>query len=364
MPRSKSKSKLKSTLFSPVEEIYIGGGGGAGRSLPAALDETVRHGLDVKKVKVVCASSVGSILALALAIEIPIKQMFSIMDIMPADSFQDWSFPSCFVNLFSTYGFCKGEAMEAYFRAWIYEHTGLEDPTFLELYEAGYTKELRVVTANVNEQDREYFSYKTAPNQKVAYIVALSCSVSIVFPPKSIVSPEGKLALHTDGGVIQNYPFGVGSDNVLDLEKQLGFTFINRVESWNREQNVPVQNFFQYVKALISMLFFHHPLVLHDCVKLRTVAIRVDHNPLAFTATSEQQAALNEAGREGVRNLAAQLMKNGEKAEEEGAPPAPSPVLFHPAHAKRSKRGHHTVIAEPSFNETVKKLKLRVMPVV
>lgn len=308
--RSKSRLEDTSRLLAPVEELFIAGGGGAGRTLPGAFQEARRYGLNLNNIKVVCGTSVGSIIALGITLGIPAKHMSRTLDEMPTEEFQDWNFFESVMSFSERWGLCRGEVMPAYFRRLIYDQTGLDDPTFQELYDAGYKKELRVITTNLSRGDVTVFSYKTTPNKKVAEHVALSCSVPILFPPKWIPSAEGKLELHTDGGVIKNYPFGVGSSPSVPLEKQLGFVFVNGATAKKLigEQKPLIQTFLQYIAELISAIVFQHPLTLSEPVKQRTIAIRVNHSPLKFNASPEEQQQLDYAGAEGVRSLISQMI--------------------------------------------------------
>jgi hypothetical protein len=57
----------------------------------------------------------------------------------------------------------------------------------------------------------------------------------------------------------------------------------------------------------MTMILFQDPMALPDGVRNRTVAIRVNHDPLDFDATLSQQQALDEAGKESVQKFAQQL---------------------------------------------------------
>lgn len=308
-----------SQLLARVEELFIAGGGGAGRTLPGAFREAQKYGLNVNNVKAVCGTSVGSIVALGVALNLPLDDWERTLNDMPTQDFQDWSWWGSIIRFTETWGLCKGEAMPAYFRRFIKSLSGLDDPTFLELYQAGFTKDLRVVTTNLDKGDLTVFSYRTTPHQKVASAVALSCGVPVLFPPKWIVSPEGKRELHTDGGVLKNYPFGVGSNPNTPLEKQLGIVFVNGATAKNigKFEKPSIQGFVQYLIALFSAIVFQHPLTLPEPVKQRTIAIRVDHNPFDFTADDLKQARLNHAGAEGVRQFARMVSQRNRKNFEE-----------------------------------------------
>jgi hypothetical protein len=296
------------SLLKEVTEIFIAGGGGAGRALPSAINEATEFGLDLKKIKVVCASSVGSIVGLGITIGVPANRMCQVLNDMPTDSFQDWNIYST-VNFFTRWGWCQGDAMPNYFKKMIKEFTGLDDPTFLELYKAGYRKEFRVMTANVSKQRAAIFSHIKTPYVKVAKAVGLACSIPIIFPPHWVENEKGELEAYTDGGLAKNYAFGVGSLPSVPLTEQLGLIIINKYGRSEPTKNSLI-SFANYLRGLMVLLFSQDPLCLAASAKERTVPITVNHNPLNFNATKEEQAALDEAGRIGVRRFARHLVKN------------------------------------------------------
>ncbi len=311
-------------VFGSVEQLYIAGGGGAGRSLPGAFVEAEKFGLDFKNVNVVCGTSVGSISALGIALGIKTQDMTSVLDDIPAERFQDWSFWSSISNFFTRWGWCEGKEFSAYFREYIFERTkqdlgedkALWDPTFLELYNAGYTKELRVITSNLDKLEPSVFSYKLTPHKKVADIVGLSCSVPIMFPPQQITSPEGVREWHTDGGVLLNYPFAAGNTEAVEFDKMLGFLFVNgtTAEKIRPKYGPGINSFIQFCITLVSAILFQQPLSLSQQVKDRTVAIRINHNPAKFTATPEEQRVLDKGGKDAVRALAEDIKLKRQKA--------------------------------------------------
>lgn len=313
LERTSVKKKKKDALLETpeakqflkdVEELYFSGGGGAGSALPAAVEEAVNFGLDLKKVKRIVAASVGVFVATALVLEIPVGELQSLLDKMPRDSFQDWDWWQSLSGFAQTWGWCKGEAMTDYFRSLIKERTGLDDPTFLELYEAGFTKELCIVTTNITQGGIAKFSYRETPDKKVAEVLTLACSVPLVYPPKWVVNGKGERELHTDGGIINNYPWGVGSSENVTNEKRLGFVFVNKAVGYSMDgiKNI-TDSFWKYIGQTFWIFIFRHPLSLGDDVKRRTAAIQVDYNPLKFQPNEEQQVELSRAGRKSIRNL-------------------------------------------------------------
>lgn len=296
--------------FRKVRELFIAGGGGAGRSLPGGMIEAVKFGLDLSKVEVVCATSVGTIMGLGIVLGVPPNEMSKMLDEMPTDQFQDWSVSSI-ADFFQNWGLCEGKFMPSYFRKIIKHYSGLNDPTFEELY-AKTHKEFRVIVANVSKKKMTVLSHKTKPKMKVAEAVGLSCSVPILYPPKWFSDENGDLEAFADGGIIKNYPWGVGSDPNRPLDEQLGFIFVNNSAAYalNDDTDKGLIGFRDYLCNLLTMAVFQDPLCLPDSVKARTVAISLGWNPLKFTATPEEQRGLDKAGKLGTRRLVKQILKS------------------------------------------------------
>lgn len=312
------KPKHPSEAFQEVEELYFSGGGGAGRAYPSAIKTAVEHGLHLKKVKVVCGTSVGCIPALGIALEIEATQLDETLKKMPTHSFQDWSMWHVMKNFRHTWGVCRGEAMPKYFRDFIKQWTGLNDPTFKELYDAGYKKEIRIVTFNITEKKIEVFSYKTKPNVKLSQAAGLACAVPVIFPPMRLVTPDGRTTLHTDGGIIKNYPWGVGSSEHVPHHKRLGFALVNDAteSALNSQTDTPIDSFMTYLYHLITGIIFQQAFGLTEEEKRRTVAIRIKHNPMDFTPSPEKQKLLDEAAANAVRKLAMQIVQEHENHKE------------------------------------------------
>ncbi len=310
------KHPLASTQLSGVKEIYIAGGGGAGRALPSALAKAQEYGLNFDNIKVVCATSVGTIVGLGITLNIAPHEMKKMLSEMPTNKFQDWNLRRI-IHFFSEWGFCSGNEIKSYIRKMIKDKSGLDDPTFLELYQAGFNKEFRVVTTNVSKHKIAIFSHRLTPHQKVADIITTACSIPLVYAPSWIVNDKGELEAHTDGGLIKNYPFGVGASSNVPIQSQLGFNFMNKGAAYaiDNESHTMIYSFWRYFKSLISLVVFDDPLSVSESIQERTVVISVNHNPLKFDASVDEQAALDKAGSKGVEKLVERLLENNERNE-------------------------------------------------
>lgn len=322
------KPRGLSGFFSGVKELALSGGGGAGRAYPAAFVEAARFGLSFNDIEVVCATSVGSIVGLGIVIGAPPEDFKKILDEMPTDKFQDWSLSSI-LSIFRNWGICEGKVMPSHFRHVIKDYTDLEDPSFEELY-AKTGKEFRVIVANASRKKMQILSHKTTPKMSVAEAVSISCSVPILFPPKMIPNSDGELEYYVDGGLLKNYPWGVGSPVSRKIEEQLGFIFVNSTAAYalNNDGNNGVFNFLDYLYNLLTLIIFQDPLCLPDAVQARTVAISLGWNPLNFSPNAKEQKQLDMAGKKGVRKAVKQILQTQYGCKLNGLMPVPTTPLY------------------------------------
>ncbi len=345
LPKPRGLSKF----FSGVRELALSGGGGAGRAYPAAFVEAARFGLDFEKLEVICATSVGSIVGLGIVIGAPPKDFKKILDNMPTDKFQDWSLSSI-LSVFKTWGLCEGKIMPSCFRQIIKEYTGLDDPSFDELY-AATGKEFRVIVANASRKKMQILSHKITPKMSVAEAVGISCSVPILFPPKMIPNSDGELEYYIDGGILKNYPWGVGSPPSRKIEEQLGFIFVNSTAAYalNNDGNNGVFNFLDFLYNLFTLIVFQDPLCLPDAVQARTIAIELALNAFTFTPTEEVQKQMNVAAKRSVRRSVKQVIQTQHDYRLDALIPPCSTPLFQYQHSQ--VLGRQSCANEPNISD-------------
>lgn len=307
LSKKSAVKKTKDKAFEGVTELYFSGGGGAGCAFPSAVNYASRCGLDLSKVEVSCGASVGSIIALGVALDVKAGDLQPLLAAMPTTNFQDWSIWNIITKFRSTWGLCRGQFMPNYFKQMIKERTGLDDPTFKELYDAGFRKELRIMTTNVSKGETEVCSYKTTPDIKVAKTVADSCAIPVFFPVKRMMNEDGEFDVHTDGAVINNYPWGMGAKGVVPNEKRLGFALVN---SFSKTQYTRITTFSGYLYNLFMLVLFQRPLSLTEEQRQRTVQIHLEHNPIDFTPSPSQQQYLEKQSRIAVKKLAKQICQD------------------------------------------------------
>ncbi len=299
-------------LFRKIRALYFAGGGGAGRAYAKTIYTASKFGLDLNHINIVNATSVGTIQALMIVLGYSAAEMKSLLLKVPADKFQDWDIWSV-LTFFKYWGICRGEVMENYFKGVIQNKTGLEDPTFKELYDAGYKKEFRIITTNVTQRKMAIYSRKTTPNAKVAQIVGLACRIPLAYRPVWLKNAKGELEVFTDGGLVQNYPWGIACEPKMPLEEQLGFMFVHDPVSTYKQDHKKrsfLGTLWHYIYSLFWIMIFQTADSLSEMVKQRTVQIKIgDHNILKFTATRNEQKKLDKCGEQGVTDFIATYCK-------------------------------------------------------
>lgn len=130
-----------------------------------------------------------------------------------------------FRRLYRNYGLCRGTNVREWLSEVIEEKSGLEDPTFQELYNSSLKENLRqmyFIGSNLSEGTSEVYSLEDTKDMSVLDAVRISMSFPLAF------APVEKKGARVDGGIIRNYPI-----KLFDKVKYLGYEA-------NREENVEI----------------------------------------------------------------------------------------------------------------------------
>lgn len=197
----KNTKGIDEISLEPVEydNLAIEGGGVLGIAYIGVIRELYRDG-SIHKCKNFIGSSIGSLLALLLAIRTPINQIDSVIQGIDLREFKDRSFIFADLSrLLFNYGFYKGDNFLAFIRK-ILESTDNPDLTFSDLYKR-YGTNLIITGTNISTGTLVYFNKEDYPTMSVALAVRISGSVPYFF--KSI---RYNGDYYVDGGVLNNYP--------------------------------------------------------------------------------------------------------------------------------------------------------------
>ena len=161
--------------------------GPAGMGIFALVGSLMKYEDDLKHIKEISGSSAGAILAVALALRIPLPDVLDRLldlDVANLTKFKIKSF-------MSTFGFVDMEPLR---KALVEAYKC--NPTFAEL-----KKKVYISSYCMNMARTEYFSVDTHPHMKVVDAVCMSMAIPLVF---SSVKHEGRI--YMDGGTKECFP--------------------------------------------------------------------------------------------------------------------------------------------------------------
>lgn len=200
--------------------------GPAGMGIFTLVGSLIKYEDDLKHIKEISGSSAGAIIAIALALHIPLQDILDkllALDVANLTKFKIKSFVS-------TYGFVDMKPLrEALVNA--YEC----DPTFTEL-----EKKVYISSYCMNRARTEYFSVDTHPHMKVIDAVCMSMAIPLVF---STVKHEGMI--YMDGGTKESFPITPFIDRkpekIMCVRVKQGDVFIE-----------DIKNIKQFLKAMVT----------------------------------------------------------------------------------------------------------------
>ena len=138
-------------------------------------------------------------------------------------------------SLFTKFGIDDGKKLEFLLTKLLNYKLGMNNITFLELFELT-NKELIISTTCINNSKSKYFNYKFTPDEDVILAIKMSIAVPFYFYP---VIYEGNH--YVDGGILDNYPIQFGNK-----ESTLGFTVVS-------DKYTQVDDFGNYMIKVIKL---------------------------------------------------------------------------------------------------------------
>jgi len=300
------------------EYLVLSGGGTKGICFCGALKELDKMGVlydnsGKLKIKGICGTSVGSIIASMFAIGYNPDEMIKLLkdiDLTKIMNDNEWILHRGY-NLIKKYGECPGEYIENYVAKCVKNKVGDENYTIKQLYEDTGI-ELTIITTNLNRRKAIYLNpqhinelYCNIPIKKA---VRMSMSIPFAFEPVQYSSDDNKIDYFVDGGTADNYAIHVfdgkfpGDRNaILNIippnPKVLGLKIITNDNNPNEYYNI--DGYYQYGYAFIDLFLKENEnRIMTPLNKLRTVFIKTPDYPLMeFKLTEEQQEELIKRGK-------------------------------------------------------------------
>jgi NTE family protein len=259
-----------------IKNIVLEGCGVKGVAFYGAILALEERNL-LADVKNIIGSSAGSIIALALAINLSSADIKEILNDADFNKFLDkrWGVFNKLYHFITNYGMYKGDYFFDYIGKILEKYTCNKDLTFKELFDQ-YGNNLVITGTNVDKGIVEYFNHENNPDMPVRLAVRISISIPFIF---EAVKYNGDLFV--DGGVLENYPFNYFKD----YDNTIGFKLVgnnSKRDNIINHYNHDIRNIKDYslymIKALSNQIERLH---ISDKYWSRTITI----NSLGIDAT-------------------------------------------------------------------------------
>lgn len=322
------KERAKKIIIAKTA-LAIEGGGALGVGEVGALSRWVELGGDLKKITHVVGSSVGSIIASAIAVGADIEYMKKTLFGLDLQQFEDNS-PGLirdFARLIKKYGWNKGQAITDWAEGIMHELTGNADITMAEAHEMSGVV-LTTTGCSLRFMDTFYMNYKTEPKTRLVDSIRMSSSIPLYYAAvfRETKTDCGEITdCIVDGGTMDNYPIHVLREQGVAPHKILGLKLCNTVEMAEyadekrgiRHDYGEVENLKQCLVKLVEMLRLT-AMKLHVHKRDWMLTAKIDVNDMKstdFDMTSEQLRMLYNNGRKAIDDLideTAELLEAGE----------------------------------------------------
>ena len=261
-----------------IKHIVCSGGGVTGFSFYGVLRESNKAGIwDFKDIETIFGTSVGSIIAVAIALNYD----WEILD--------DFLIKRPWHHVFKITMYTILEALNrrGIFNKKTIEETFLPlfngkdisvDTTMLELYEMT-KKDVHIFVTEIHSLETIDISHKTHPDWRVIDAVYASSSVPVLFEP--LIKAD---KCYCDGGFLLNYPLQACLDQGVDPDEVLGITRIsgpNTVSFDSSGNQIPMNDTITESSTLLDYLMVILNKLVKMIIKRPTATIKNEYKVVA-----------------------------------------------------------------------------------
>ena len=191
-----------------MQNIVISGGGVNGIMELGCLKALENFNL-LKNIKNYGGSSVGAVICFLLILEYSPSDIFIILKKIEFYHFIDDNI----LNFLDEYSICNLNKFEIILISLLELRHKVKTITYLELYNKT-KKKLNIVAVNLSDKELCTFNYINTPNINVIDSVIASCSIPMIFPPKTLNKLD-----YIDAFMINNFPINIFKN---DLKNTIG----------------------------------------------------------------------------------------------------------------------------------------------
>ena len=203
----------------PYKNLALEGGGVRGIAYAGALEILEQKNI-LKNVERVAGSSAGAIAGLIISLGYNSAEIDSILQTLKIGEFNDGkNLLGKIKRVKREYGVYRGERLESWLGRLIFNKTGDENTTFLQLHllheKNNEFKDFYCTGTNISRQRLDILSWEKWPQMKLKTAVHISGCIPFYFKPVPIDSIGNEVSLndtltrydlYVDGGMLCNYP--------------------------------------------------------------------------------------------------------------------------------------------------------------
>ena len=206
----------------PYKNLVLEGGGVRGLAYAGALDVLEQKDI-LTHIEKVAGSSAGAIAGLMISLGYNAREIDSILQTLRIQEFNDGKdIFGKIKRIKKEYGVYKGEKFEKWLAELIFNKTGDENTTFLQLHKLhekdGKFKDFYCTGTNLTRQQLEILSWEKWPQMQLKTAVHISGCIPFYFKPVPIDAIGNEVLLkdtlcnydlYADGGILCNYPINM-----------------------------------------------------------------------------------------------------------------------------------------------------------
>ena len=283
----------KKILF---DTLVFSGGGLRGFTYIGTLCAFEEYDM-LKNIKTYAGSSIGSIMAAVVAVGYTSHELHDFILHFDYKDVKDINL----LNFIKNYGIDSGNRIQLFIRLLLKKKTGLDDLTFLQLYEK--TGNRLIITATcLNDRKLELFDYLKTPNLSIAKAIRMSISLPFIL---QTVSHNDKM--YIDGGLLNNFPIHIFDHN----QKILGVELADNKSG--SDQPIPINNFEEYLHSIWSCIYselFRIRSQIDTTKDIQILTIVIDWmSPLQLTLNLDEKQKLYDIGYKKTKKFLDKLQK-------------------------------------------------------
>lgn len=218
--------------------LVLSGGSVRGISHLGALMRLIEEGvIDLKKIKAIAGSSVGSLVGVLIVLGFNMGEVWDLILRLDMRKLTKTNF----LMFLSKCGIESGEIIHKFFEEILEKKTGCKNINFKQLYDKTGVA-FTVVGSCLTTKKIIYFDHLNTPDFLVSLALRISISMPGFFTPVVIGNKK-----YVDGGILNNFPMNLFEDK---LDETIGILICNEYDT---DYKYPEE----YVISIMN-LFMHH----------------------------------------------------------------------------------------------------------